>query len=118
LAYTPEQKAAVLADLIAGMSVRDAAEKHGLPSSTIGAWRAGIVRNGTEIQTENRFNSALNNFLHATVTMLEAWATECSKPDFIQKNPEGVNELGRTVLERADRFVELLRPTADENNPG
>lgn len=137
MAYSPKQKASALKDVIDGMSLREVAQKHKVPIATLSRWLTGkkieskrnsVPKNGEENGTKTEqfeirkatpeqlrraeFDRKLINLLGSSLDMLEAWAKQCQDPDFIRKDPEGVNELGRTVLERCDRIVELVRNNA------
>jgi hypothetical protein len=127
MAHSPQTKAKVIADIVKGVSLSEAERKHGVPKATISRW---VEAEKTERKTEPKrnkgqfseirtqtpaerqraaFDQKLIALLGASLEMLEAWALECKNPEFIKKNPEGVNELGRTVLDRCDRILELVR---------
>jgi transposase-like protein len=56
--------------------------------------------------------------LSESVGMVRAWARTCSDPSFIKDNPSGVNELGKTVLERADRLGALVQSSNPDGSTG
>ena len=128
MAHDSKQKATVVhAVTVGGMSYEEAQEKYKVTKATISRWvnRLETERimeqkrnrqnpNGTRLATpadkqKAEFDQKLVKLLGSSLDMLESWATQCQNPDFIQRNPEGVNELGRTVLERCDRILELVR---------
>lgn len=55
------------------------------------------------------FDQLLEEFLMATIAMDAAIARTCAEPDFIRANPHGVNELGQSLRERADKLVSFAR---------
>ena len=121
---SPEKKAAVVADLALGMGIREAAKKHHVNKSSVGRWAAEIDatrdregQQGTLADVRaNRFDVAVDKFLHSTLNMLQAWADVCSEPAFIRDKPSSVNELGQTILNRADRLVDAIaRDTGTAN---
>jgi transposase len=119
MAHSAKKKAEVINAVVAkGLSYEDAKTKYGVGKATIAGW---IADQKTEQKTERKpnnqdlngtrqvtpqerqkaeFDQKLINLLGSSLDMLEAWANQCKDPDFIKRNPEGVNELGRTVLER------------------
>jgi len=111
MAHSPEKKAAVVADLLSGIPQREVAKKHQVDRKTVIAWGKEVHHNSTAIavRKEQDFDAALKSFLFSTVAMLSAWATECADPKFIRENPRGVNELGQTVLDRAERILSSIR---------
>ena len=124
MAHSPEKKAEAVADYFAGMGWDEACKKHSVGKATLSRWveeaKTEQKRNSSEIigtpqeARAKRFDQSLEKFLGATLDMLNAWAEECSDRDFIKQNPSGVHELGKTVLDRADRLVGLVRSPADE----
>jgi hypothetical protein len=119
VAHAPEVKAAVTAEIVLGVPYEEISRKHGVGKATINRWAEALKpkterkpeQNGTPVTVEARrqqFNTALDKFLMSTIAMLQAWADTCSDPAFIRANPEGVNELGKSVLERADRLVHAV----------
>jgi hypothetical protein len=128
MAHNAKNKATVIhAVTVGGMSYEDAQAKYKVPKATISRWvnnaeteqkveqkRNRQNPNGTRLATpaqkqKAEFDQKLVKLLGSSLDMLEAWAGQCQDPEFIRKNPEGVNELGRTVLERCDRILELVR---------
>lgn len=120
MAHSPQKRAEAVADIASGMSWAKAAAKHGVGKASLKLWvdeaksshLPGSLASASPIQPvearKEQFNEALDGFLFKTLEMLDAWAKVCSDPAFIQKDPQGVNELGRTVLERADRLVSTI----------
>lgn len=116
MAHSPEKRAEAVADYMGGMQWADVCSKHGISTRSLKVW-IDTQKSKQEVKSalcpaesrDKRFNEALENFLGATIVMLQAWAVECSDKEFIRAKPEGVHELGKTVLDRADRFVSLVR---------
>lgn len=117
MAHSPKKKAEVMIDLCCGMTIRDAGEKHDVPSATVGEWaseiKTGQNRTTTEIRRED-FDARLISLLFKGFDIVEAWAEMASDSSFIQSNPEAAHELGKTVLERCDRIVGLVQSTVSK----
>lgn len=119
MAHSPEKRAEAVADYMDGMGWDMTCAKHKISRGILSKWvddfKTERKLNCSEIvgspqeARDKRFNDSLEKFLGATIEMLQVWAEECSNRDFIQRKPEGVHELGKTVLDRADRFVSLVR---------
>lgn len=125
MSHDPSVKAKAVADVAGGMRYEVAAEKHGVARKTLQRWVREVQEMSRKCPEKakginpgearrQKFNEALETFLHSTIVMLNAWAQTCSDPSFIVNNPEGVNELGRTVLDRADRMVSTLKPIGND----
>ena len=136
MAHSPEKKGKVRADLLAGMTVRDAAKKHHVSASTVGDWLKeldaakksgqkpdmGTGQNRTnelsqvdrialrEEDRRNRMILVMDRFFEAAVDMMTVWAKEASDPAFIRKDTNAVLALGNAVLNRAERMCERSRP--------
>jgi len=122
MAHDPKLKAAAVADLMTGLSANRVATKYGIAKATVIQWSKDLRDAGNRLVEptktdrsipeeirQRRFDEALERFLTATVGMLQAWATECSDPRFIRENPTGVNALGQSVLDRAERIMANIR---------
>jgi transposase-like protein len=130
VAHSPEVKAAVVADLLTGLSATKAATKHGVSKGIVIKWSQELnpenrpeelTKSDRSIPEEIRqyeFDRKLEEFLSATIGMLQAWAKECSDPKFIRENPTGVNTLGASVLDRAERILSNIRDTAPTTPSG
>jgi hypothetical protein len=103
------------------------AEKHGIGKATVVAWAKELKsdrnrpnqlsetdRSVPEEARQRTFDEALETFLASAIGMLQAWAKECSDPGFIRENPTGVNALGASVLDRAERILANIRDTRAE----
>ena len=110
------------------MSINKVAEKYGISKATASAWANELKteRNRTPEATKTErsvpeevqqrtFDEALQTFLASAIGMLQAWATECSNPSFIRENPTGVNALGASVLDRAERILANIRDARAED---
>ncbi len=140
MAHTPGHKAAAVAAYFNGDGWDKVCADFGVSRSCLKKWidkaKAELKENGAQGQppkgtelkensgnssqtpTESRtkrFNEALETFLFSTIRMCQAWAEACSDPAFIQNNPSGVNVLGQTVLDRADRLAALVQPPNQSN---
>jgi hypothetical protein len=123
MAHDPKVKARVVADLLTGVSISKVATKYGISKSTAKAWAdEACGQNRTESNANSRsiierareetFDQSLEVFLRASINMLITWARECSDPRFIRENPSGVQALGETVLDRAERIMSDLQSEA------
>lgn len=119
MAFSPKQKAAAIADLAKGLTYEEVTNKHGVSKACLCKW-VKAAKSKQEVGTptksitpaqrkENEFDTRLKKLLLASLDMVTTWAEQCSDPAFIKSNPEGVSELGKTVLERCDRIVNLVR---------
>jgi len=114
MAHTPETRAKAISEVASGDTYDAVSTKHGISKRTLINW-VQEARTAPELHQiapndarQLRFTKALDEFLFSTIKMVHAWAEKCSDPHFIQHDPQGVNELGKTVLERADRMVSIL----------
>jgi len=114
MAHSPEKKAAVVSDLICGMTQREAARRHGVSAGTVKDWAIELEttqepRKTTQpipvLARREQFALLLYDFLESAVRMADAWTKVCSEPEFIKSNASDVNNLGRTALDFADRIV-------------
>lgn len=95
MAHTPEKRAAVISDLMAGGGIRETAKKHGVDHKTVSGWGEKIPQNSPpfEIVPEDadafqaarieRFNSALEKFMVAGANMSLAHAEMMSSAEWI-----------------------------------
>jgi hypothetical protein len=122
MAHNPKLKAAAVADLLTGLSANKVAVKYKIGKATVIQWSKELKeaqnqpgkptktdRSVSEEIRQRRFDEALERFLTSTIGMLQVWATECSDPRFIRENPTGVNALGQSVLDRAERIMANIR---------
>lgn len=134
MAHDPEIAAKAVNDVLRGDTYDVVASRYGVGKGTIKRWMdkaqqtptrrpaheqkvpeaLATCRDAAMRESQNRhiqFQDALEGFLLATVKMLNAWAKECSDPEFIRAKPGDVNELGKTVLQRADVLVAMVQPS-------
>jgi len=111
--YPPEKKAKVVFDLLQGMGIREAAEKHGVAKSTVGDWALEI--RGQENMTppeyrRSRYEQALEGFAVAALEMLKCQAELLSNPDYIRsKETDDVVKHTEFVQNQLYRFIEQQR---------
>jgi transposase-like protein len=104
-----------VADLLAGVTQRDAAKKHGVSPGTIAKWALELETKHNEAEApiasvsiearKQQFTECLIEYLESTVRMAKSWTEICSDPDFVREKPQVANELGRTCFEFADRVM-------------
>lgn len=112
MAHKPKVKAAAVADLIAGCTQREVAEKYAVGTGTVARWSDELKseQSGAIAPRDEQFAVNLKQLLSNAIKMLDTWANECQDPSFVRSNPTGVCELGQVVLDRCDRLVALVRP--------
>jgi transposase-like protein len=101
-----------VADLYLGTGIREAAKKHGVGRDAVSRWKDEIGQNRTltEIVPEDadfvvrarveRFNKALEDFLHAGIELGQAHATLLKEREFLNElDPAKVEPM----LESVDR---------------
>jgi transposase-like protein len=123
VAHDPKIKAAALADLLGGMSIRAVAKKYKVSNSTAGKWAneheepPQTTESITRQARIEQFEQSLLRYLGATMAMLESMALVAGDADLIRKSPDIALKIGDFVVERADRIaqrvVEGLRREAD-----
>lgn len=120
MAHSPEKRAEAVADYFSGMTWEATCDKHGVSKDSLVRWvnaaKTDQKATTAEIQPARRdaqqeqFNDLLTKFLVGSLEMLVTWTEVCKDKGFVKLDPKGANELGSTVLERADRLVALIRP--------
>lgn len=112
MAHSPEKKAAVIADLMAGGGIRETAKKHGIDHKTVSGWGEKIPQNSPPFEIIpadsdalavariERFNSALEKFMVAGANMSLAHAEMLASAEWIaDADPEKL----RPILEGVSR---------------
>jgi len=133
MAHDPKTKAAACADLLAGMTIREVSTKHKVGIGTLGEWSTDLKTEQkteqsrtkpnsgisvSEASRQNQFDTLLRSFLIGTLEMLNTWVEILQDPAFVKDKPSAANELGATVLDRADRLVSLIRPPGPDDGSG
>jgi len=104
--YDPEQKAAVMAALLAGQGVAEVARQYRLPKSTVSRWRqearaaAGRSEDIGEILLE---------YLRENLVTLRAQAIHFRDPDWLRQWPaEQLAVLHGVMTDKAVRLLEAM----------
>lgn len=111
MAHSPVKKAAVVADLLAGISQRAAAKKHKLGVTTIRKWADEIkaTQKGSPAEIKRtRYEDALEGFAVSIFNMLKAQAELMADLDYVRKqDTEDVISHSRFLADRLVAFAEL-----------
>ena len=115
MAYTDETRAAVLADLVSGGSVKAIAEKHGIPRSTVGRWKEqGVPKNGHQKKKRTRrkksdpidLSTAIDEMIQANIQTLVEQVRFFRDTDWLKSQTAGELAILHGVI--ADKTVRLL----------
>lgn len=111
--YTEDQKAAVMAALLAGQSVTQVAEQYQIPRGTIAKWSAKLDRSGnntetgeTEGNTKNRIGELLLGYVQSTLETLTAQQKVFSDEAWLRTQP--ASELAVLHGVCADKAIRLI----------
>jgi transposase-like protein len=101
--HDPEVKAAVMAALLAGQGVNEAAREYSLPTSTVSRWRK-IAR--LEAGQEEDVGTLLMGFLMAALETVTAQQLVFSDPEWVRKQKASDMAILHGV--QVDKIVRLL----------
>jgi transposase-like protein len=101
--HDPEVKAAVMAALLAGQGVNEAAREYSLPTSTVSRWRK-IAR--LEAGQEEDVGTLLMGFLVAALETVTAQQLVFSDPEWVRKQKASDMAILHGV--QVDKIVRLL----------
>lgn len=108
--YTEEQKAAVLASLIAGNTYAYVAEQYGIPEGTIKAWKA--ERDGSRsavviTEKQEALKSLMMGLLEQELITLQGIARQVMNRDWLEKQKASeVAILYGVIFDKAMRKIE------------
>ena len=107
--HTPEQKAQVIAALLAGQSVSAIARQFKVDRTTVHRWRAAAGLNGTTLlQQEKRgeIDDLVGNLLRTIIETLQIQAQQCQDKEWIKRQP--ASELAVFFGVLADKAFRIL----------
>lgn len=107
-AHTAETKAAVLAAVLSGMAIAQAAREYKVGRSTIRMWRREAGQSPALISTEKKadLGALIADYLRAGLGALEAQARVFADPEWIKAQPAGELAILHGVL--ADKLTRVL----------
>lgn len=114
--YSEETKAQVMAALLAGQSVSQAAETYKVPRGTVAAWSAEMNREQTDPNTKKeRIGILLIEYLEANLETLKAQQQVFRDPTWLkQQSASEAAVLHGVLTDKAVRLLEALADTPDE----
>lgn len=114
-AYSDEQKAAVMAALLAGQSVREVAAAYRIPTSTVAGWSASMNRSHpTDPNTKKEIGALILEYLREVLTTLIAQQKVFRDEKWLQQQPASEAAVLHGVL--ADKGIRLLEALAGEED--
>jgi transposase-like protein len=114
VAHPPELRAQVVAAVLAGMTMGQAALQFGLDKSLVSRW---VATDATEYRSRQLFaiEGLLLDLVAEHATTLRAELQAAARPDWLQK--QSAAELAQLVVAQRDTLIRLLagfRPVIDE----
>lgn len=119
MAHSPKKKAAVVADLVLGMTQRDAAAKHGVSAGTVATWAIELETEQNQANTtampvrQQAFEAAFYECLEAITKAMTTFARVCQDEQWVKDKPGGASELAVRTTEFADRIMARARSQSD-----
>ena len=112
--YSPDQKAAVLAALLAGQSINSVAREYNIPKGTISYWKNSDV--GRENQTQKReVGDLVLDYLRANLSALRAQTIMFSDMGWLAKqNAADIAVLHGVMTDKAIRLLEAMEKQTAE----
>ena len=121
--YSPETKAAALAALLQGQSVRGVATEYRIPVGTVMAWSAELRRDpevmpstshAVAIRKKEEIGHLLLEYLHTNLETLRQQSLMFRDPKWLQKqSAEGVAVLHGVLTDKTIRLLEALSAAAN-----
>jgi transposase-like protein len=118
--YTPEQKAAVLAALLAGQSISQASEQFGIPLGTVNAWssrqRPQMQPNAPNALVKKEMGDLILEYLRQVLTTLTAQQRVFADEEWLRKQPASeLAVLHGVSADKAFRLLEAFKPEPTED---
>ena len=115
--YSDETKAAVMAALLAGQSVREVAREYQIPVGTVKNWSASKVQPDavTGATVKKEIGDLILDYLHKLLVTLAIQAEVFRDEEWLRKQPASEAAVLHGVL--ADKGIRLLEALAGENEP-
>lgn len=113
--YSDEQRAAVMAALLAGQSVREAAATYHIPHSTVAGWSASMNReHPTDPNTKKEIGDLILEYLREVLITLVAQQKVFRNESWLQRQPASEAAVLHGVL--ADKGIRLLEALAGDES--
>jgi len=108
--YSEEQKAEVMAALLAGQSVREVARQYNIPRGTIATWSASIDRKiSTDSDTKKEIGNLIVGYLAESLNTLRIQVRAFADEEWLHKQPASeVAVLHGVIADKAIRLLEAL----------
>jgi transposase-like protein len=106
--YSPDQKAAVIAALLAGQSVNSVAREYMLPKSTVSRWKnePTVPNDGTQ---KKAVGELVLDYLRANLAALRTQTVMFSNMDWLAKqNAADIAVLHGVMTDKAIRLLEAM----------
>lgn len=115
--YSDETRAAVMAALLEGQSVRDVARKYDLPRGTVGHWASELHRDGRPVVSDSKkqeIGELLLDYLRANLATLKAQAELFAQADWLKKQEASQAAVLHGVM--TDKAIRLIEVFARHND--
>ncbi len=104
-AHSDEVKAQVMAALLAGQGVADAARQYHLPEGTVAEWKRQV--HGVQSLKKDELSDLVSGCLREFITSVQVYARETRDPEYIKKQPASeIAVLLGVVADKAFRILE------------
>lgn len=115
--YSDEQKAQVIAALLAGQSVREVARAYKIPASTVAGWSAArTARDPIAPDTKKEIGALILEYLREVLTTLVAQQRVFRDETWLKRQAASEVAVLHGVL--ADKGIRLLEALADDGDAG
>jgi transposase-like protein len=113
--YSDEQKAEVMAALLAGQSVREVAEAYHIPPGTVANWSSAMTRtHPTDASTKKEIGDLILEYLREVLMTLVAQQKVFRNETWLQRQPASEAAVLHGVL--ADKGIRLLEALAGDDD--
>lgn len=115
--YSDEQKAQVIAALLAGQSVREVARTYHVPRSTVASWSSDEHRPRVDdLDRKKEIGALILEYLREVLTTLVAQQKVFRDESWLKQQPASEAAVLHGVL--ADKGIRLLEALADDGDSG
>lgn len=107
--YSDEEKAAALAALLEGQSVRYVAKEYNIPMGTLKYWRGKNTPSTVDPKKAEEIGDLLLEYLRSNLTALQAQAKQFADPQWLSQ--QGASEaavLHGVMTDKAIRLIEAM----------
>jgi transposase-like protein len=112
--HNDQTKASVMAALLAGQSVADAAKQYHIPEGTVHEWKRQAK--GVQTLKKEELSELVGNCLREFLTSIQVYATESRDPAYIKRQP--ASELAVLLGVVADKAFRILEAAEQSNGSG